>query len=140
LLQFRRATALADKLLIKTAKVTRPKTVADYLAAAPKDRRAALTRLRKTIKAAAPKATESISYGMAGYKHKGKSLVYFGYWRDHVALYATGSEFIKTHGAELKPYVQSKGTLQFPLDRPLPYGLVARIVRSRIAKIEESQR
>jgi uncharacterized protein YdhG (YjbR/CyaY superfamily) len=137
LLQFRRATALAEKLLTRTAKVTRPKTVADYVAAAPKDRRVALTRLRNTIKAAAPEATESISYGMAGYKHKGKSLVYFGYWKDHVALYATGSEFIKTHAAQLKPYLQSKGTLQFPLDRPLPYGLVTRIVKSRIAKIEE---
>lgn len=115
---------------------TRPKTVSEYLAAAPSERRAALARLRKTIKTAAPRATESISYGMAGYKHQGKALVYFGYWKDHVALYASGNDFIRTHAAELKPYVQSKGTLQFPFDEPLPYGLVTKIVKSRIANIE----
>jgi uncharacterized protein YdhG (YjbR/CyaY superfamily) len=119
-----------------TAKSARPKTVDAYLAAAPEDKRGALARLRKTIKAAAPKATESISYGMAGYKHQGKALVYFAYWKDHVALYASGSEFIVTHATELKPYLRSKGTLQFSFDKPLPYGLVTKIVKSRIAKIE----
>jgi uncharacterized protein YdhG (YjbR/CyaY superfamily) len=67
------------------AKTTRIRTVADYVAAAPKDQRAALTRLRKTIKAAAPKATESISYGIVGFKHKGKAVVYFGSWKAHIA-------------------------------------------------------
>jgi uncharacterized protein YdhG (YjbR/CyaY superfamily) len=117
------------------AKSARPKTVDDYLAAAPKEHRAALAKLRKTIKAAAPKATESISYGMAGFKHERKYLVYFAYWKDHIALYGTGNDFIEAHVAEVKPYVQTKGTLKFPADKPLPYGLVTKIVKARIAEI-----
>ncbi len=120
----------------KPAAKTTPKTVADYLAAAPKDKRAALMKLRTTIKAAAPKAAESLSYGMAGFKHNGKYLVYFAYWKTHVALYGTGSRFIEAHAAELKPYVQTKGTIQFPADKPIPYGLVTKIVKQRIAEIE----
>ena len=114
------------------------KTVADYVAAAPKERRAALTRLRNTIKAAAPKATEIVSYGMAGYKQDGRRVAYFAYWKDHTALYGTSSNFIKAHTSELKPYAQSKGTLQFPGDKPLPYGLVTKIVKARIAEIEKT--
>src|SRR5258707_8026827 len=103
---------------------TKAKTVSEYIAAAPKAQRAALTKLRRTIKAAAPKATESISYGMAGYKHNGKYLIYFAYWKEHVALYGTGTRVLKTFATELKAYVQSKGTIQLPAHKPLPYGLV----------------
>jgi uncharacterized protein YdhG (YjbR/CyaY superfamily) len=118
-----------------TRKVT---TVDDYIAAAPKDKRAALTKLRTTIKAAAPKATEIISYGMVGYKQGAKRVAYFAHWKAHIALYGTSSTFIKAHAAELKPYVQIKGTLQFPADKPLPYALVSRIVKARIAEIEKA--
>jgi uncharacterized protein YdhG (YjbR/CyaY superfamily) len=120
-----------------TANTKRPKTADDYLAAAPKDKRAALVKLRKTIKTAAPKATEIISYGMVGYKQRAKRVAYFAYWKSHIALYGTSSDFIKAHAAELKPYVQSKGTLQFPVDKPLPYPLVTRIVKTRVAEIEK---
>ena len=113
-----------------------PKTVEDYLAAAPKEQRPALTKLRRTIKAAAPKATESLSYGMVGYKLNGKRLAYFAYWKSHLALYGTGARFIKEHGAELKPYLMPKGTLRFPADEPLPDKLVSRIVRARVAEIQ----
>ena len=85
------------------AKATHPKTVDEYLAAAPKDERAALMKLRKTIKAAAPKATELFSYGMAGFKQNGKRLVYFAYWADHCAVYGVG-----------------EGTIKFTADKPLP--------------------
>lgn len=120
----------------RAAVATRPKTVAEYLTAAPKDKRAALTKLRRTIKAAAPKATEAMSYGIVGFKQDGKPLVYFGYWKAHIGLYGTGSGFIDAHAAELKPYVLSKGTIQFPADRPLPYGLVTKIVKARVAEIK----
>lgn len=120
------------------AKTTHPKTVDDYLAAAPKDERAKLMKLRKTIKAAAPKATEGISYGMVGFKQNGKYLVYFAYWKAHIALYGTSSRFIDAHAAELKAYVQSKGTLQFPAEKPLPDRLVTKIVKARIAEIERA--
>lgn len=118
-----------------TAKTAPAKTVEEYLAAAPSDKRAALTKLRQTIKAAAPKATESISYGIVGYKQNGQRVAYFGYWKEHIALYGTSGRFIKAHAAELKPYVQSKGTIQFPWDKPLPVGLVTKIVKARVSEV-----
>jgi uncharacterized protein YdhG (YjbR/CyaY superfamily) len=127
------ATKTTKKPAAKSARV---KTVADYIAAAPKDKRAALMKLRSTIKAAAPKATEGISYGIVGFKQNGKYVAYFAHWKAHVALYGTSHGFIKAHATELKPYVQSKGTIQFPVDKPLPYGLVTKIVKARLAEIE----
>jgi uncharacterized protein YdhG (YjbR/CyaY superfamily) len=120
------------------AKTTHTKTVDDYLAAAPKDKHAALMKLRKTIKAAAPKATEGISYGMVGYKHNGKRLVYFAYWDAHCALYGTSSSFIDSHAAELKAYDLSKGTIRFSADKPLPDRLVTKIVKARVAEVERT--
>ncbi len=117
---------------------TKPaKSVDEYIASAPEKRRAALKKLRKTIKAAAPKANEIVSYGMAGFKQNGKRVAYFAYWKSHTALYGTSRQFIKANAAELKPYVQSKGTLQFPADKPLPYALVTKIVEGRVAEIEQ---
>jgi uncharacterized protein YdhG (YjbR/CyaY superfamily) len=113
------------------------KTADEYIAGAPSDKRAALTKLRQTIKAAAPKANETISYGMVGYKQGAKRVAYFAYWKAHVALYGTSYRFIKAHAAELEPYAQSKGTIQFPADKPVPYGLVTKIVKARVAEIEE---
>jgi uncharacterized protein YdhG (YjbR/CyaY superfamily) len=117
---------------------TKPaKTVDEYIASAPEKRRAELKRLRKTIKAAAPKANEIVSYGMVGFKQDGKRVAYFAYWKSHTALYGTSRQFIKANAPLLKPYVQSKGTLQFPADKPLPYALVTKIVEARVAEIEE---
>src|SRR5688500_14096198 len=131
------ATKTAKKPAAKklAAKAAPAKTVDAYIAAAPPDRRATLTKLRRTIKAAAPKATETISYGIVGYKESGQRVAYFGYWKSHIALYGTSGRFIKTHAAELKPYVQSKGTIQFPSDKPLPVGLVTKIVKARVAEV-----
>jgi uncharacterized protein YdhG (YjbR/CyaY superfamily) len=114
------------------AKGARPKTVDDYLAAAPQDERAALAKLRRTIKTAAPKATESISYAMAGYKQNGETLILFAYWKDNVALYGS----FKAHAAELRSYDQSgKGTYRFDAGK-IPYGLVTKMIKARIAEIE----
>jgi uncharacterized protein YdhG (YjbR/CyaY superfamily) len=120
------------------AKTTKPRTVDEYIAAAPKEKRATLTKLRNTIKAAAPKATESISYGIVGYKHNGKYLAYFGYWKAHFALYGWSGRLIQAHAPELKAYVQSKGTIQFPANKQLPYRLVTKIVKARLAEIDEA--
>ncbi len=112
--------------------------VDDYLAAAPEDKQATLKKLRRTIKAAAPKASESLSYGIVGYKLRRKAVAYFGYWKAHYALYGLGSRVTKAHAAELKPYLQTKGTIQLPADKPLPYALVTRMVKARVAEIEEA--
>jgi uncharacterized protein YdhG (YjbR/CyaY superfamily) len=120
------------------AKTKQPKTVDDYLAAAPKDKRAALINLRKTIKAAAPKAIESFSYGIVGFKHKGKPLAYFGYWKDHCSLYGMGNGVYDAHAAELRAYDLTKGTIRFTADKPLPDRLVTKLVKARIAEIEKA--
>jgi uncharacterized protein YdhG (YjbR/CyaY superfamily) len=114
------------------------KTVDDYLAKAPKEKRVALAKLRKTIKAAAPKASESLSYGIVGYKLQRKPVAYFGYWKDHYAMYGLGSSVTDAHAADLKNYLQSKGTIQFPADKPLPYRLVTSMVKARVAEIEKA--
>jgi len=115
------------------------KTVDDYLAAAPKEKQATLARLRRTIRAAAPKAIEGMHYGMVGFKLNRKPVVYFGYWKAHYALYGLGSRVTKAHAAELKPYLQTKGTIQLPADKPLPYPLVTRLVKARVAEIEKAR-
>jgi len=119
-------------------KTTRLKTVDDYLAAAPKDKHATLAKLRRTIKAAAPKATEGMNYGIVGFKLQRKPVVYFGYWKAHYALYGMGSRVTDAHAAELNDYVMSKGTIQFPADKPLPYRLVTKMVKARVAEIEKA--
>jgi uncharacterized protein YdhG (YjbR/CyaY superfamily) len=120
------------------SKATRVKTVDDYLAAAPKDKQAALTKLRQTIKAAAPQASESVSYGIVGYKVGRKPVIYFAYWKAHYSLYGMGDRVTKAHAAELKDYLMSKGTIQLPAGKPLPYRLVTKMVRARVAEIENA--
>jgi uncharacterized protein YdhG (YjbR/CyaY superfamily) len=74
-------------------------------------------------------------YGIVGFMHNGKPVIHFGYWKDHFALYGGFDKY----AAELKPYDQSgKGTFRFPADKPLPYGLVTKMVKARIAEIEEA--
>jgi uncharacterized protein YdhG (YjbR/CyaY superfamily) len=131
------ATKPAKKTAAKTAgKKAAPKTVAGYIAGAPKEQRAALEKLRKTIKAAAPKATEGLSYGIVGFKQSGKNVAYFGSWKTHIALYGFGGSVIAAHTAELKPYVQSKGTIQFPANEPIPYALVTKLVKARVVELK----
>ena len=122
----------------RSAATAHPKTVTEYLAGAPKDKRAALMTLRKTIKAAAPKATESISYGIVGFKHNGKPVVYIGYAKDHCALYGSTGAFVNAHAAELKGYDLSKGTIRFTPDKPLPERLLTKMIRARVAEIEQA--
>jgi len=115
-----------------------PKSVDDYIAAAPKDKQATLQKLRQTIKAAAPTASESVSYGIVGYKLERKPVAYFGYWKSHYSLYGIGNRVTKAHAAELKDYLLSKGTIQFPADKPLPFRLVTNMVKARVGEIEKS--
>jgi uncharacterized protein YdhG (YjbR/CyaY superfamily) len=115
------------------------KTVDDYLAAAPQDKQATLKKLRRTIKAAAPKASESLSYGIVGYKLQRKPVAFFGYWKAHYSLYGMGTRVTNAHAAELKGYLQSKGTIQLPADQPLPYRLITSMVKARVAEIEKAR-
>jgi len=129
---------MATRTTKKPAGKMQTKTVADYLAAAPKDKRAALKKVRNAIKAAAPKATEGMSYGLVGFKHNGKRLVYLGYAKTHCALYGSTGQFVEAHAAELRAYDLSKGTIRFRADRPLPDRLVTKMIKARLAEIESA--
>lgn len=112
----------------------RPKTFDEYLAALNDDNRAALEKLRKTIKAAAPKSEECISYGLAAFRLNGKPLVALGATANHCAFYLMSNSTVKDHEDELKKYDTSPGTIRFPADKPLPNGLVRKLVKARIAE------
>jgi uncharacterized protein YdhG (YjbR/CyaY superfamily) len=110
-------------------------SVADYLKAVPPAQRALLKNVRQTIKAAAPKATEVISYGIPGYKYHGM-LVYFAAFKEHCSLFGVGATLMKQHHKALAPYKKSKGTIQFTVEKPLPLGLVRKLVKARVAQNE----
>jgi len=108
-----------------------PTNVNEYIADFPEDIQSLLNEVRFTIKQAAPEAEESIVYGMPAYKTHGKPLVYFAAFKNHIGFYATPTghaEFAK----ELSKYKQGKGSVQFPIDQPIPYDLIARIVEFRV--------
>jgi len=110
-----------------------PSTVDQYLALVPPKFRATLQRLRRTIKAAAPDAEEVISYQMPAFRRNGM-LVYFAAFRDHCSLFVGSARVRRQFSAELKPFTAGKGTLRFTPERPLPAGLVTRIVKARLAE------
>ena len=111
------------------------KTVDAYLAALPEEARATLEKIRKAIKAAAPKATEVISYQIPMYKQHGM-LVGFAAFKDHCSFFP-GAKPVATYKDELKAYETSKGTIRFPIGKPLPTALVKRLVKARIAENEK---
>ena len=112
----------------------RPKTIDEYLAAVSPDQRAALRKLRKIIRAVAPKAEERISYQLAAFRLDGRMLVAFGATENHCAFYLMSSSTVAAHKAELEKYDTSKGTIRFRPDKPLPAALVRKLVKARIAE------
>ncbi|HUY15485.1 MAG TPA: DUF1801 domain-containing protein [Terriglobia bacterium] len=109
------------------------KTIDEYLAALSDDKRAALEKLRKTIRAAAPKAEECISYQIPAYRQNGM-LVAFGATANHCAFHLMSSSTVEAHKDKLKDYDTSKGTIRFQADKPLPVALVRKLVMVRIAE------
>jgi uncharacterized protein YdhG (YjbR/CyaY superfamily) len=116
-----------------------PKSVDEYLAGVPKPARSTLSKMRAAIGSAVPRqATETISYGMPAFKYKGV-LVWFAAFSNHCSLFPTAS-VIEAFKNELKGFTTSKGTIQFPTDKPLPTALVKRMVKARVAQIESKKR
>src|SRR5436190_21616702 len=107
-----------------------PRTIDDYLATVSADQRAALEQLRKTIRIAAPKAEECISYGIPAYRQNGM-LVGFGATTKHCAFYLMSSSTLADLETELERYDTSKSTIRFQPDDPLPAGLVRKLVKAR---------
>lgn len=106
-------------------------TVNDYIADFPNEIQLILEQIRTTIRKSAPKAEESISYGMPAYKLHKKPLVYFAAFKKHIGFYATPSGHAE-FAEELAKYKQGKGSVQFPIDKPMPLDLIERIVRFRV--------
>lgn len=111
-----------------------PKDFNDYLAAFPPSVQTLLKKMRQTIKKAAPKAKETISYNIPTFTVNAKKLVWFAAFKSHIGFYP-GAAAIKTFKKEMSPYKTAKGSVQFPFDEPLPLDLVTRIVKSRLAEL-----
>jgi uncharacterized protein YdhG (YjbR/CyaY superfamily) len=107
-----------------------------YLAAVPDDARAALEKLRRIIRSAAPKATEGISYQIPTFTYNGP-LVSFAAFPNHCGFYLLSPAVMNAHKAELQKYEPSKGTIRFPASKPLPAALVRKLVKARIAENEK---
>jgi uncharacterized protein YdhG (YjbR/CyaY superfamily) len=109
---------------------TQFKTIDEYIRAFPEDIQIILETMRQTIRKAVPEAIEVISYQMPGFKLNG-SLVWFAAFKNHIGFYPTSSG-IEAFKNELSSYKTSKGAIQFPLDEPIPYDLVEKIVLFRV--------
>jgi uncharacterized protein YdhG (YjbR/CyaY superfamily) len=107
-----------------------PKTIDDYISNFDPEVQVILQKIRTTIRDAAPDAQEVISYQMPAFRQNG-ILVYFAAWKKHIGLYPPITGDAKLEQAA-KPYAGEKGNLQFPLDEPIPYNLIARIVKHRV--------
>ncbi len=118
---------------------TKFKTVDEYFSTLPPNKRSILKELRKRIKQAAPKAEELISYNIPAFKFHGL-LIWYAAFKEHVSLFPK-TTVNKAFSKELSKYEVSKGTIKFPIDKPLPFGLIAKIVKFRVKEnIEQEKR
>jgi uncharacterized protein YdhG (YjbR/CyaY superfamily) len=115
-----------------------PKSTDEYLARVPEPARSTLKKIRAAIRSAVPReTTEVISYGIPAFKYKGV-VVWFAAFSRHCSLFPTAS-VIEAFKNELKGFVISKGTIQFPIDKPLPAALVKKMVKARVAQMEHNK-
>jgi uncharacterized protein YdhG (YjbR/CyaY superfamily) len=116
-----------------------PKNTDEYLAGVPQPARGTLDKIRAAIRAAAPaEATEAIGYGMPTFRYKG-ALVGFAAFSNHCSFFPMSGSVIEAFQSELKGYETSKGTIRFPVDKPLPAGLVKKLVKARVAQNESKK-
>jgi uncharacterized protein YdhG (YjbR/CyaY superfamily) len=116
------------------------KNTDEYLADVPEPARTTLTKIRATIRSVVPKeTTEAISYGMPAFKYKG-ALVCFGAFSDHCSFFPMSAALIEQFKEDLKNYQTAKGTIRFPVDKPLPATLVKKFVKARVAQNDAKQK
>lgn len=108
-----------------------PATIDEYIAGFPAGIQQLLEQVRATIKKAAPEAEETISYGMPAFRYEGRGLVYFSAFKAHIGFYPIPSG-MKAFKKELSSYKTGKGSVQFPLDEPMPLKLITDIVKFRV--------
>jgi uncharacterized protein YdhG (YjbR/CyaY superfamily) len=112
--------------------MSEPTTVDEYMATLPPDRRGPMEQLRQTIKAAAPDATEVITYKMPGFKSHGQFLVSYDAYKNHYSLFPGGAA-VESLGDRIAPYLAGRGTIRFPANQPIPTDLVTDVVKLRLA-------
>jgi uncharacterized protein YdhG (YjbR/CyaY superfamily) len=119
-------------------KAAKPVNIDTYLVAFPANVQKMLEQIRAAIVKAAPDAEEIISYGMPAFKYKGSVIIYFAGYKNHIGLYATPSGHV-AFAKELSIYKQRKGSVQFPLNKPVPLNLISRIVKFKMKQREKQQ-
>jgi uncharacterized protein YdhG (YjbR/CyaY superfamily) len=110
-------------------------SVREYFAGLPPASRKRLKEMRDVIRAVAPEAEEELAYGVPSFRLGGRPFVYYAAFKAHTSLYPMTDAIRRVHSAALKDYKTAKGTVQFPLDRPLPVALVKRLVKARAAEV-----
>lgn len=110
------------------------KEVDEYIKSFPKDVQLILNKIRIVIKKAAPKAEEIVGYGIPTFKLSDKNLVHFGGFKKHVGFFPTPKGIVKFK-KELSQYKKSKGTIQFPFDKPIPFDLISEITKYRVSEV-----
>jgi uncharacterized protein YdhG (YjbR/CyaY superfamily) len=116
------------------------KSVDEYIATFPEEVQAILRRVRRTIRKAVPGADEVISYQIPAYKLRGARVIYFAGWKEHFSLYPATDLLVKAFQEEIAPYKVSKGTIRFPLSKPVPVKLIGRLVKFRAKEAGETPR
>lgn len=119
-------------------KAVKPANIDAYIAVFPEDVQKILEQVRLTVRKAAPDAEETISYGMPAFRYKGRVIIYFAGYKNHIGFYATPAGHTAFE-KELSKYKQGRGSVQFPLDKPMPLNLISRMVKFRVLQQAEKE-